>query len=231
MLLFLRVEINSRSLQLCLPELKLAELYHTLERWHTKTSCTKQELLSLVGQLHHASAVIKPGRTFLRQLIDLSTTVKKLHRHIRLTNSARSDIEWWHSFLAIWNGISYLPPTEPHEFIESDASGSCNLGVPLVPVHGPDSWQNVSIAAKELLPILLAVVLWGKEWTGRSVRCWSDNAAVVAVVNTGWCQDKHLMHLMRCLFFYDAHFRFGILARHIAGVANTKADALSRGKL
>ena len=47
--------------------------------------------LSLVGQLHHASAVIKPGRTFLRCLIDLSTTVTKLHHHICLTNPTCSD--------------------------------------------------------------------------------------------------------------------------------------------
>ena len=197
-----------------------------------ENSCTKRELLSLVGQLHHTSAVVKPGRTFLRRFIDLSTTVKKLHHHICLTNSARSDIECWHSFLTIWNGISYLPPTEPHEFIESDASGSWGgaaiWGHLWFHFRWPNSWQNINIAAKELLPILLAAAIWGKEWTGRSVRCWSDNAAVVAVVNTRWCRDRHLMHLMRCLFFYAAHFRFGISARHIAGAENTNADALSR---
>ena len=94
-----------------------------------------------------------------------------------------------------------------------------------------DSWQNINIAVKELLPIVMATAIWGKEWSGQSVRCWCDNEAVVAVVNTGWCQDRHLMHLMRCLFFYAAHFRFCMLARHIAGAANSKADALSRGKL
>ena len=143
-LTFLGIEIDSTSLQLRLPEPKLTELRQTLERWREKNSCTKRELLSLVGQLHHASAVVKPGHTFLRRLIDLSTTVTKLHHHIRLKNSARSDIQWWHSFLAIWNGISYLPPAEPHYFIESDASGSWGgaaiWGCQWFHFRWPDSW-------------------------------------------------------------------------------------------
>ena len=174
-----------------------------------KNSCPKWELLFLVGQLNHASTVVKPSRTFLRRLIDPSTTVKKLHQHICLTNSARSDIKWWHPFLAIWNGISYLPPTQPHEFIESDASGSWGgaaiWGFLCFHFRWSNSWKNTNIAAKELLPILLAVAIWGKEWMSQSVRCWSDNAALAAVVNTGWCGDRHLMHLMQCLFFYAAH--------------------------
>ena len=36
---------------------------------------------------------------------------------------------------------------------------------------------------------------------------------------------------MQCLFFYAAHFRCCVLARHIVGAANSKADALLRGKL
>ena len=185
-LTFLGIEIDSTSLQLHLPEPKLTELCQTLAQ---KNSCTKRELLSLVGKLHHASAVVKPGRTFLRRLIDLSTTVTKLHHHIRLTNSARSDIQRWHSFLAIWNGISYLPPAEPHYFIESDAPGSWGgaaiWGCQWFQFRWPDSWQNINIAVKELLPIVMTITIWSKVWSGQSVRCWCDNEAVVTVVNTG----------------------------------------------
>ena len=179
--------------------------------------------------------MVKPGHTFLRRLIDLSTTVTNLHHHIRLTNSAHPDIQYWHSFLAIWNGISYLPLAEPHYFIKSDASGSWGgaaiWGCQWSHFRWPDSWQNINIAVKELLPIVMATAIWGKEWSGQSVRCWCDNEAVVVIVNTGWCRDRHQVHLMRCLFFYAAHFRRCVLARHIAGAANSKEDTLSRSKL
>lgn len=42
---------------------------------------------------------------FLRQLIDLSTKVKKLHHCIYLSASARADIQWW---LPGWNGVSFM---------------------------------------------------------------------------------------------------------------------------
>ena len=98
-------------------------------------------------------------------------------------------------------------------------------------IKWPDSWQEINIATKELLPILVASAVWGREWSSLSICCWCDNAAIVSVINTGWCRDKHLMHLMRCLFFYAARFCFCLSARHIAGAANLRADALSQNKM
>ena len=70
--------------QLRLPAEKLAQLIADLYSWCNRRSCTKRQLLSLIGSLSHASRVIRPGRTFLRRLIDLSTTVSEPHDHIRL---------------------------------------------------------------------------------------------------------------------------------------------------
>ena len=39
------------------------------------------------------------------------------------------------------------------------------------------------------------------------------------------------MHLLRCLFFFKAHFRFDHLVSHIPGRENSAADALSRDKV
>ena len=38
------------------------------------------------------------------------------------------------------------------------------------------------IAAKELLPIIVATTIWGPQWVGASVLCHCDNEAVVAAV-------------------------------------------------
>ena len=53
---------------------------------------TKRELLSLIGSLSFACKVVKPGRMFLRRLIDLSTSVTNLNHHISLSSEARADI-------------------------------------------------------------------------------------------------------------------------------------------
>ena len=54
---------------------------------------------------------------------------------------------------------------------------------------------------------------------------------VVAVLNKGPAQDMALMHLLRCFAFYSAYFRFHFSAKHVPGVMNTAADALSRNNL
>lgn len=39
------------------------------------------------------------------------------------------------------------------------------------------------------------------------------------------------MHMLRCLFFFEAHFKFEHVAAHIRGKDNATADALSRDGL
>ena len=68
-------------------------------------------LLSLIGKLHHISLVVRPGRLFLRRLIDLSKSVKNQNHHINLNTEARNDIHWWCEWLPTWNSSSIIPET------------------------------------------------------------------------------------------------------------------------
>ena len=91
--------------------------------------------------------------------------------------------------------------------------------------------MHLDIAVKELLPIIIAAAIWGKEWRGAQVTCHCDNQAVVAVMGSRSCRERHLMHLLRCLFFYEAHYEFKICCRHVPGSCNGIADDLSRNNL
>ena len=68
-LVLLGIEINSVAETLSLPGPKLQKLRNEISKWEGKKSCTKRELLSLIGQLQHACCVIKQGRSFLRRMI------------------------------------------------------------------------------------------------------------------------------------------------------------------
>ena len=98
----------------------------------------------------------------------------------------------------------------------------------MLPWTGPIT--ECHITAKELVPIVAAAALWGKEWQGQTVQVWCDNAAVVSIVNHGSSRDKQAMHLARCLAFIKAKFELELVA-HIKGVDNSKADVLSRNNL
>ena len=235
---FLGIELDTESLTLALPAEKLYNLKTMVAGWQGKKSCTKRELLSLIGHLQHACKVVKPGRTFLRRMIDLSTTAQKLHHHIRLNSSFRSDLQWWATFMEQWNGIGMLaalnrqPPTQQ---LTSDVSGTWGCGAfsgqGWFSLAWSGLWEQVHITIKEFLPIVMASALWGPQWEGQHVECRCDNAAVVAIIRSGTSKHPLAMHLLRALSFFAAHYKFTISATHLPGILNTAADALSRNKM
>ena len=105
---FLGILLDSQRMEARLPPDMRQRLQTLIAEWLPRRSCTKRELLSLIGLLHHACKVVVPGRTFLRRMIDLSCTARELHHHIRLSKSFRLDLLWWHTFLSSWNG-KYFP--------------------------------------------------------------------------------------------------------------------------
>ena len=234
-LTFLGVEIDSACGQLRLPTEKLLRLKEELGHWHHRSCCTKRELLSLIGVLAHAARVIKPGRSFTRRLIDLASSVSELHHHLHLRHSAKADIAWWRIFAEDWNGVSFFTPTSPSIAFSSDASGSWGCGAFSPPqwfqLEWPEAWRPLNIAVKELLPIAMAAMLWGPNWSGLHVRCLCDNQAVVFAINRRSVRDSDMMRLIRCLFFIEATHKFSLSASHLPGRLNTAADCLSRNKM
>ena len=204
-----------------------------LTSWCGWKACKKRELLSLIGSLSHACKVVRAGRFFLRRFIELSTTTRHLNRFIRLSRSARSDIEWWYQYCARWNGVAMMSEVRPdfEVLIVSNESGSLGCG----DINGEEwfqlKWEGLgmlslqSITLKELLPIVIAV---SQRWSRKTVWTQCDNAAVVAVVNSGSCREPEVMHLHRCLAFLLANHSFYMMAMHISGTENL---ALSRDRL
>lgn len=218
---------------LSLPQDKLTRILGLLLSWRSKRVASKRELQSLIGHLTHAALVVMPGRTFLRRMIDLMKTARHPSHHVRLTAEFRSDLHWWASFLPAWNGRSIMPPGDPAHVVTSDASGSWGCGAVTdagqwFQVQWPESWAGINIAAKELVPVVISVAIWGQDWAKHRVLVRSDNMAVVHALTAGTARDPLLMHLLRCLHFFTATHQIGIEARHVAGIHNTAADALSR---
>ena len=84
---------------------------------------------------------------------------------------------------------------------------------------------------KELIPILIGAFIWGKQWKGATITAHCNNAAVVAILNSRYTADDHMMQMLRCLFFVEAHFQFQLHTVHIPGKHTSLADHLSRNHL
>ena len=90
-LTFLGIELNSVDMTASISAERKVELLHSLHSILASRTCTKRTLLSLTGKLSFACKVVPPSRIFLRRLIDLSTSVSRLHHHVTLTSTAKAD--------------------------------------------------------------------------------------------------------------------------------------------
>ena len=92
-------------------------------------------------------------------------------------------------------------------------------------------FQHLSIAIKELIPVVLATATFGYQWSGKVAQFVVDNSAVVEVVKLTYSKETYMMHLIRLLVFFAARFNFWFTASHIPGKQNILADALSRNNV
>lgn len=120
----------------------------------------------------------------------------------------------------------------PQIHVFSDVSGTWGCGAysgkQWLQFQWPSTSPEYHISVKEMVPVVVATVVWGSKWRGLSVQFHSDNSAVVALLNTGSVQDDSLMYLMRCQALVTARCNFIFSSSHIRGQDNILADALSR---
>ena len=142
---------------------------------------------------------------------------------------------WWKCLLHQWSGRSFFPPPSNAYHVFSDASGSWGCGafaemVGWFQAPWPSEWHEVDISVKELVPVTIAAALWGLQWSNKHICFNSDNMAVEEVLQRRTAKSPPLMHLLRCVSPYSAVYGFHFTARHVPGVLNDVADALSRDK-
>ena len=173
----------------------------------------------------------------MRELIRTMSIPKASHHLTRLNTQCRANLAWWSTFLTSWNGVSLFPGLPLGETVTADASGSWGGGAfrthPLqwFQCEWPTHWRSVNIAVKEMVPFVIAAAMWGHSWRGQRIRFRSGNMVVVQTLGRHSPKDPQLAHLLRCLFFFEAHFGFDHEAAHVPGVENTGADTLSRNRV
>ena len=128
---------------------------------------------------------------------------------------------WWKTFASQWIGAAVIIPKGPPDVtITSDTSGTWGCGAWYNTKWFQFQWEEhmqEKHIAVEIIPIIVATLIWGPELQSKRVLSNCDNTTVVLVLNSRYSRDKDLMQLLRCLFFLEAHFQFQLSANHIPG--------------
>ena len=235
-LTFAGIELDTIRCESRLPEDKLLKCQHLIAAFLRRKKATLKELQSLIGVLNFACSVVVPGRSFLRRLIDLTIGLRSPHHFVRVSREVKADLLIWQQFFKDFNGKSFFL----HEKWENsmslrlftDAAGAQGFGA----VFGshwcygawPREWLGRNIAMLEFYPIVLSLFLWGDHIRDKCVTFFTDNEALVHVINKNTCKDKSLMTFVRQLVLVCFKHNILFRAKHIAGFRNTLADALSR---
>ncbi len=248
-LVYLGIQLDSTTMTASLDAARLADINAMLAKWALRRSCSRRELLSLIGTLSFATKVVRPGRIFLRRMLNRAAATQ--HRAaLSLDDGFRADLQWWIASMHDWNGVSLL---YEHEWATSAAfnvtTDACDTGAGAV---CGDAWFAHTWTARELgeaatgdgagersmpylelLALALAAATWsaGGAWAGKRVTFHCDCEPVVLAVTKLTSPAPRIMHLIRTLFLIAARARFEFRVLHIAGITNAAADALSRGQV
>ena len=92
----------------------------------------------------------------------------------------------------------------------------------------PLGFQGYDITQLEMINIVVAAKIWASHWANKRIRIFSDNLAVVQVLNTGKARDMTLATCARNLWLIAAVNNIQFQFSHIPGKNNVLADLLSR---
>ena len=152
-------------------------------------------------------------------MIELLSKGSHPSHHIRFTKRFFKEIKWWLSFLSDWNVRSWF----------YDEQWLSNAWLHLFTDACAESFGALfGITYKELYAITMAMTVWAPSLASQSLLFHCDNQSVVRILTSASSKCRHIMSLVRYLFFIRAKFNIVLRAVHIPGILNYASDALSR---
>lgn len=226
-----------------IPKPKVEILKQYVQEFLSRKSVLLKELESLVGMINFFGKAIRSSRAFNRRFYDAMSGASEAHHHIRLFSELKDDLHMWAIFLEKFNGISYFPSREwiSSDVLElfTDSTGNAELGCGAyfqgrwAFFEWPPKWHSSDIIRDmtflELVPLVLAIRLWGQDLECKKVLFFIDNySALVSIVNKQTSKSKRVMKVVTELVLMLMQYNCIFKAKHIESSNNCIADSISR---
>ena len=185
----------------------------------------------------------------MRRMFELLTGTQSAHYHICLSKAFRLDLQWWATFLQVWNRVTIMhcgnsssDQLAHHVRTESmllatlavECGGylqvaGCNCSGSRHIRGSGRPYARKALRSRGCFPLSLPAQSGAlRSWRGPAVTFHCKNMGVIAVINSSYSRVPQIMHLLRCLFFIRAFFQISVWAVHVPGQHNAMADAISR---
>ena len=231
-IVFLGIEIDTVRMTVSLPANKLAAICGIVSQMVHLDIVSTRELRSLVGKLIWVGRVQPLCRPFIRPFIDAlphdwgNTSDIQLHLHTPL-------LQWWRQYLSHWRGRRVFMSHEPTKVptIAVDAAGTGGIGAVCLDMHLREEYPPYMVGRhnneQELYAVVRSFLHWSPLLRGKVVVLLSDNSAAVGACNKMMSPIPQLNRLLMEFSLASAEHDISEVVRHIPGVRNVAADALS----
>lgn len=237
---FLGLGLNSENLSFYVPESKRIKISDDITSFLAKSSHRVHRIQKLVGKLTFLCTTFLPGKALLaglyRNLAGILSSNGWAQR--RINTAVRNDLSTWLSFLSQTAGkpFKFIFPqiSDFEDVMYTDASGSVGFGGVLGKEWfqadwSDDWWHQKNIALLELVPVYIGVVLCHEKLSNKTLAVFTDNNALVAMIQTFYSRDKGINNLLKALALFTMKKNIVIKTQHVKGKHNIVADKLSRG--
>ena len=151
-----------------------------------------------------------------------------------MTKEIKQDLQVWLDFFRDYNGCTFFRPRH------AETSLSLNLYTDASPAGAggvfqdrwfqfayPQSWATKNITLLELFPIMVALEIFIKEFSNKSLIFHTDNIAISHVLNKQTSKEPSVMVLVRRVVLLCLRHNCRFVSEHVAGV-DILPDRLSR---
>ncbi len=220
---------------LWIPQSRLSKLKHDIKRVIARGSTTARALARICGQCVSMTKVIIPAKLLLRNLYRLLKTKLSWQDTLHLDGSSIKDLNWWYTSIHQWNGL-VIQSQQVDCQIMTDASstgwGAVLQGSTVLRAQGfwNSRMSHESSNYRELFTVLMTLKSFKHQVQNKSVQILSDNVTTIAYINHLGGPFKDLDIVMRAIWSEAYNLNVKLSAKHLPGVQNWLADALSRSQ-
>lgn len=227
---FLGIVIDLDDKELRMPPDKIIKFLDLIDNVMNRKFISKRELQQVLGHINHLGKCVPPARVFMNRLLQCLRQCK--HRTVRVDAMLCSDLEWFKTFLMVYNGRSLIVEPTPTAILEVDScliGGGGRLGSRCYAYKYPERIaSSMHISQLEAYNCLIGarVLLQGNNNVCIEVAC--DNQAATSSLQTGRGRDPIITSICRGFWYFSAKNNIRFKFSYVPGELMTVADALSR---